>query len=216
MILLASASSAKLAHWNQDQLGLHPVLTVNELDALKIVLVQIRPQILLLDFDLPGLDGPRGFASMRKLHPATKIIALTGAISDETELALFKTGVRGCCRSDIDPQVLKRIILAVQQGELWIRRALTHRLLDELGVISREVTGTTQTRQTKGNMLLDLTQREREIAILIGNGENNKQIARRLTIAEGTVKAHLTEIFRKLDITDRLKLALLVTSTHDA
>lgn len=213
MILLASASSATLAHWNQGQLGLNAVLTVNELDALKIVLVQIRPQVLLLDFDFPGLDGPKGFAGLRKLHPATKIIALTGAISDETELALFKTGVRGCCRSDIDPQILKRIVLAVQQGELWIRRTLTHRLLDELGVVSRE---TTEASQTRVNLLADLTQREREIATLIGSGENNKQIARRLAIAEGTVKAHLTEIFRKLDIADRLKLALLVAGTNDA
>lgn len=213
MILLASASSAKLAHWNQDQLGLNPVLTVNELDALKVVLVQIRPQILLLDFNLPGLDGPRGLTGLRKLHPATKIIVLTGVISDETELALFKTGVRGCCRSDIDPQVLKRIILAVQQGELWIRRTLTHRLLDELGVVSHEAT---ETRHTRSDHLAGLTQREREIAMLIGSGENNKQIARRLAIAEGTVKAHLTEIFRKLDIADRLKLALIVAGTNDA
>jgi DNA-binding NarL/FixJ family response regulator len=64
--------------------------------------------------------------------------------------------------------------------------------------------------------LADLTQREREIATLIGIGESNKQIARRLTITERTVKAHLTEIFRKLGIGDRLRLALRVTAaTHD-
>jgi DNA-binding NarL/FixJ family response regulator len=55
-----------------------------------------------------------------------------------------------------------------------------------------------------------LTQREYEIATLVGNGETNKQIARRLDITERTVKAHLTEVFRKLDIADRLKLALIV------
>jgi two-component system NarL family response regulator len=59
--------------------------------------------------------------------------------------------------------------------------------------------------------LADLTRREREIAELIGNGESNKQIARQLAITERTVKAHLTEIFRKLGIADRLRLALLIT-----
>ena len=60
--------------------------------------------------------------------------------------------------------------------------------------------------------LANLTEREQEISVLIGSGESNKQIARRLDITERTVKAHLTEIFRKLGITDRLRLALLVTN----
>jgi len=63
------------------------------------------------------------------------------------------------------------------------------------------------------NLLENLTKREYEIAILVGRGESNKQIARRLDITERTVKAHLTEIFRKLAITDRIKLALLVKDT---
>ena len=64
--------------------------------------------------------------------------------------------------------------------------------------------------------LADLTLREREIAELIGNGESNKQIARQLSITERTVKAHLTGIFRKLGIADRLGLALRVTARRDA
>jgi len=62
-------------------------------------------------------------------------------------------------------------------------------------------------------LLANLTRREHEIATLVGNGESNKQIAQHLAITERTVKAHLTEIFRKLDVADRLKLALIVTGS---
>jgi two-component system NarL family response regulator len=61
-----------------------------------------------------------------------------------------------------------------------------------------------------------LTEREQEIAALVGSGGTNKQIAKQLAISERTVKAHLTEIFRKLGIADRLKLALLLATTHGA
>ena len=213
MILIASSSSDTLVRWEQGLQGVHIVLTVRGLDSLREGLVRIMPKVLLLDCDLPGLDGPKGVAVLRKANTATKIIALTGVVSDETELALFKAGVRGCCRSDIDPQHLKRIVAAVEQGELWIRRSITPRLLDELGAKLRYEA---QPKRAMAGCLAELTLREREIAELIGNGESNKQIARQLSITERTVKAHLTGIFRKLGIADRLGLALRVAARRDA
>jgi DNA-binding NarL/FixJ family response regulator len=179
VILIASCSSDMLARWEQGLQSYDVILTVRRLDSLKEGLVRAMPHVLLLDFDLPGLDGPKGIAGLRKSNPATKIIAVTGIVSDEMELAVFKAGVRGCCRSDIDPQLLKRTVVAVQQGELWIRRSITPRLLDELGARLRDETRTTH---VVAGHLAGLTPREREIAELIGNGENNKQIARRLFI----------------------------------
>jgi DNA-binding NarL/FixJ family response regulator len=213
VILVASSSSDMLARWEQGLQGYDVILTVRRLDSLKEGLVRAIPHVLLLDFDLPGLDGPKGIAGLRKSSPATKIIALTGIVSDEMELALFKAGVRGCCRSDIDPQLLKRIVAAVEQGELWIRRSITPRLLDELGARLRDETRTTH---VVAGRLAGLTPREREIAELIGNGENNKQIARRLFITERTVKSHLTGIFRKLGVLGRLNLALQMSARPDA
>ena len=200
MILIASSCPDTLARCEQGLQGFAAVLTVRQPESLRECLVHLAPQILLLDLGLPGFDGPKGVAALRKANPTTKIIALTGSLSDEAELALFKTGVRGCCRSDIDPQLLKRVVVAIEQGELWIRRSITPRLLDELRSLA----------DTHFGRLADLTQREREIAALIGNGESNKQIARQLSITERTVKAHLTGIFRKLGIADRLRLALQV------
>ncbi len=178
MILIASASQLSLTAWKQGLPALSSVLAVTETDSLSEAMVRIRPHILLIDLDLPELGGTEGIARLWRRHRATRIVVFSAALSDDAELALFLSGVRGCCQRDIDPQLLKRVVVAVQEGELWIRRTLTHRLLDELAA----------------------------------GGESNKQIARRLDITERTVKAHLTEIFRKLGITDRRRLALLVTN----
>ena len=70
--------------------------------------------------------------------------------------------------------------------------------------------------QAVNSLLENLTKREYEIALLVGRGESNKQIARQLDITERTVKAHLTEIFRKLAISDRIKLALLVKESANS
>lgn len=206
ILILASPCQHSLTRWEQ---GLHGVARIShvtsEFDSLKECMGRIKPQILLLDHDLPGLDGMNGTASLMGLSPETKIVILGGALSDDTEWGLFKAGVRGCCRNDIDPQFLKGIVAAVQQGELWIRRTLTYRLLEELKVASKK-----QPNRASLGLLKSLTQREYEIAMCVGNGETNKQIADGLAITERTVKAHLTEIFRKLGIVDRLKLALIL------
>jgi DNA-binding NarL/FixJ family response regulator len=213
MILIASASTERLASWQEALQGLAAVLAVHRSDALLEALTRAKPRILFLDIALPGFDTPRGINPLRRASPSTRIVAMTESVSDECELSLFKSGVRGCCRVDIELGVLKRVALAVEQGELWIRRAITPRLLDELGVKVRNESELNP-RASVGR-LAELTQREREIAMLIGDGGSNKQIARRLAIAERTVKAHLTEIFRKVGVSDRLGLALEVRALPD-
>lgn len=213
MILLASSSQKAFVRWKRGVSDFSPIYDLTELDQLKDELVRVKPLILLLDYDLPGLNAPTGLVDLMKLSPGTKIVILSRALSDEEEWGLFKAGVRGCCPRDIEPKQLKSVVMAVQQGELWIRRTLTCRLLDELGVIVRE---RNLIKQAASNLLVNLTQREHEIATLVGNGESNKQIAQRLSITERTVKAHLTEIFRKLDVADRLKLALIVNNSVKA
>lgn len=213
MILIASSSSELLRVWKQGLEGYSAAPTVSGLNALMVEMVRTKPEVLVLDLDLPDLDGARGIARLMKLNSATKVIALGGEPCDIRELGLFRIGVRGCCRNDIDPRLLPSVVVAIQQGELWIRRTLTPRLLDELG---ERIRADNEGRRAAMARLAELTRREREIAQLIGNGESNKQIARELTITESTVKAHLTEIFRKLGIADRLKLALLVVEISAA
>ena len=207
MILLASASQDDLYRWEQGVRTLSPIFCSTNLESLKVELARLKPSVLLLDYDLPQLNAPGGISALIKLHPEAKVVVLSHPLPDEAEWALFRTGVRGVCRRDIDGEQLQSVVTAVQRGELWIRRTLSWHLLNELVTITQEKT---KIKQAVGELLANLTQREYEIATLVGNGETNKQIARRLDITERTVKAHLTEVFRKLDIADRLKLALIV------
>lgn len=212
MILVASAAPALRASWDGALEGFAGIVVVGQFDALKEGLARVAPRVVLLDFELPGLDGPRGVAALRGACSTAKIIVLTKSVSDELEIALFKLGVRGCARSDIDPQLLKRIVAAIEAGELWIRRAITPRLLDELGARFRDAQ---QGPEALPKQLALLTEREREVVRYIGSGESNKQIARELCITERTVKAHLTGIFRKLGVADRVRLALRVAARPD-
>lgn len=212
MILIASAAPDVFGSWEQALEGVAGILGVRHFDSLKQAVARLAPKVLLLDLELPGLDGARGVATIRRASPATKVIAFSQVASDEVEIALFKLGVRGCARRDIEPQVLKRVVAAIEQGELWIRRAITPRLLDDLGARFRE---DAYASTATGDDLALLTEREREIVRLIGSGESNKQIARELCITERTVKAHLTGIFRKLGVADRVRLALRVASRPD-
>jgi DNA-binding NarL/FixJ family response regulator len=212
MILIACSSDELLARWEQALQGIAAVRTVREMDSLGLGLERTGPQVLLLDIDSPGFSDSDTVFRLRTWNPTIRIVVLSGPISDDMELALFKAGARGCCRRDIDPQLLKRVVLAVQIGELWIRRSLTPRLLDELGA---SLQSAIQSRRAAVGRLAYLTRREQEIATLIASGGTNKQIAQQLAISERTVKAHLTEIFRKLGIADRLKLALLVAGVDN-
>jgi len=212
VVLVGVASVDLLARWEQALQGIAEVGAEREIHSLGLTLERTAPQVLLLDSGLPGFSGPDTIFCLKDTSPATKIVVLSGPISDDTELALFEAGASGCCRRDIDPQLLKRVVVAVQIGELWIRRSLTPRLLDEWATRPRSAI---RSQGATVGRIAYLTQREQEIAALIAKGGTNKQIARQLAISERTVKAHLTEIFRKLGIADRLKLALLVAGIGD-
>jgi two-component system NarL family response regulator len=212
MILIASAAPDILSNWERALEGVASILAVRQFESLKEGAARVAPRMLVLDLELPGLDGSRGVAALRRVTPATRIIVLSAVASDELEIALFKLGVRGCARRDIDPQLLKRIVLAIEQGEMWIRRAITPRLVDDLAARNRQ---DAYPPSAVGDELALLTEREREIVRLIGSGESNKEIARELCITERTVKAHLTGIFRKLGVADRVRLALRIASRPD-
>ncbi len=207
-LILASASQAYIARWREGLHGFANLFDIDRLILLRDEMVRLKPDVLLLDRDLPGLDGVRGVFSLRKLCPDTKIVMLRSSGSDEEEWTMFRAGVRGCCSADIAPSSLKTLVGSVQNGELWIRRRLAHRLLEQLKDTQSREDGIIQSSL---RLLEKLTQREYEIAVRVSRGDSNKQIANSLDITERTVKAHLTEIFRKLEVTDRLKVAVILS-----
>jgi DNA-binding NarL/FixJ family response regulator len=134
------------------------------------------------------------------------IIVDTPPLPETDQVALFKLGVHGFCHRDIAAELLIKAVESVVNGELWMQRSLITRIIDELtqgGASSR--TGSAQS----GRSVIDcLTPRELEVARMVNKGGNNKTIARSLDISERTVKAHLSSIFRKLNIENRLHLAI--------
>ena len=215
-LILASFSANLLASWKQGLDGFAITSLIkdksltNRLESIRDEIVKINPQILLLDIELLGDHGSLGIATLRRMCAETKVIILTGDITEQVEWELVKSGMRGCCKRNASAKLIRQVVDEVRIGGLWIRRTLTSRLIDELGKASLKV----KTYRATLGLLNKLTQRECDIAVRVGNGECNKNIALACGITERTVKAHLTEIFQKLGVTDRLNLALVLAADN--
>ncbi len=207
MILLASSNEAILFRWEQGVTGFSPIYFAHSFVSLTEKLVKLEPEILLLDYELLNSDHHQSIGELVTLRKDIKIIVFSPEMSNEMEWKLFKAGIKGCCRNNIRSEQINHVIKVILQGELWIRRTLTNQILNELVKVTREKN---RIEQAVHDLLENLTRREYEIATLVGRGESNKRIAQQLAITERTVKAHLTEIFRKLHISDRIKLALMM------
>jgi DNA-binding NarL/FixJ family response regulator len=132
-----------------------------------------------------------------------RVVVLANIPNDDEALAALGAGAQGYCNAYADPDVLKEVAEVATRGGLWVGETLLARLLG--GLSQRMV----ERPADDGNgPLARLTKRERDIAHRVTLGESNKEIARGLDIAERTVKAHLTVVFEKLGVRDRLQLAL--------
>lgn len=208
MIVIVS-SSLKLRHrWGSWLGGDYQIQNVANSTMIEAALGEIQAEILLLDLTSLGSASAPSIIKLSRLYPNLSIIVLSTSPSPEEELAVLKMGARGYCSQTISAELLRKAVERVQQGEIWVTRKLIPNLIEEIAALNQ---GKAKNYNVLGDThLAVLTPREREIAILIGQGANNKIIARKLNITERTVKAHLSEIFRKLKIPDRLQLALFI------
>lgn len=208
MIVIASPS-LKLRHqwrcWLCDDYQIQDAANNTMLEAM---LQKVQAEMLLLDLTSLGVEGVKGIFKFSRLYPSLLIIVLSASPSIKEELAVLKAGARGYCNQNISAELLRKAVKKVQQGEVWITRKLIPSFIEEVATLNQR--GVKNDNSLISVNLDILTPREREIAALIGQGANNKTIARKLNITERTVKAHLSEIFRKLRIPDRLQLALFV------
>ena len=125
--------------------------------------------------------------------------------TEDKGLVALEHGAAGYCNTFSTPELLNAIHSVVENGGLWVGESLLSRLLG--GISAR-----TESVADNQPILSQLTKREAEIALLVARGESNKEIARQLSLAERTIKAHLTVVFEKLNVRDRLQLALVLNA----
>jgi DNA-binding NarL/FixJ family response regulator len=204
-ILIASPWHDVRRRWRRGLEGRFRVVEAGRHADLESGIARSRPKALLLDVLLLPVDG---IGAISRWSPVTKVLLMVGAPDEAEAVSVLKAGARGYCRRDSGIAQVRQAVAVVQEGGIWIEGRVAARLVAELR--STE----SQPRNASVPMIggLDgLTSREYDVARLIACGARNKEIATRLHITEATVKAHLTAVFRKLGLTDRLHLALLLS-----
>lgn len=132
-----------------------------------------------------------------------KVIVLTRLESTDELRDALEAGARGYTEALANITTLQQVAMSVQQGAMWLPSALVSRMIGVLSDVLKK-------QQSEEADLSILTEREKEVAQAVVTGASNKEIARRLDITERTVKAHLSAIFQKLDVRDRMHLMLVI------
>jgi DNA-binding NarL/FixJ family response regulator len=161
---------------------------------------QLRPDVILMDINMPVLDGVQATRLIVEANPLARVIILTMYRQDRYVFEAVKAGARGYLLKDIDEQGLVAAIRAVHQGDALINPGLAVKLLDEfrrLGQMADEA------EDMEG-----LTQGEMEVLRLVAQGADNKAIAERLALSERTVANRLSSVYEKLHVNSRTQATL--------
>jgi DNA-binding NarL/FixJ family response regulator len=154
---------------------------------------RLHPDVVLMDLDMPVLDGIEATKRIVAEHEATAVLVLTSFSDRPRIMGALEAGACGYLLKDVDAEEVAEGIRAAARGESPLDPRAARTIIDA---------------RTAPDPLGGLSEREREVLALLVEGLPNKLIARRLQISEKTVKSHLTRIFRELDVTDRTQAAL--------
>jgi DNA-binding NarL/FixJ family response regulator len=166
------------------------------------------PDVVLMDIRMPKVDGLAATEQLRRRQEPPHVIVLTTFDADEHVLRALRAGASGFLLKDTPPPEIVRAVRLVAAGEPMLSPSVTRRLIAHVadpGVGDRGA----QARELLGR----LTEREREVALAIAQGKPNAEIGRELFMSVATVKAHVTRVLMKLELNNRVQIALL---THDA
>lgn len=162
---------------------------------------QFQPDVVLLDLNMPGMSGIEALQLMRQSSPKSAIILLTVSEDAEDLTAALQAGACGYLIKNIDADYLVRAIRRAAAGEPVVAEAMTSKLVAQLQGGSP--------RRTEAPSDFDrLTPREKDILACLARGESNKSIARRLVLAESTVKIHVQNVLKKLKLSSRVQAAV--------
>lgn len=159
------------------------------------------PTLILMDIEMPAGDGISATSFVRKHSPTTKVVILTGYDNPDLIFRALKAGAVGYLLKNSRPKDILETLRKVAAGEIFLNPELAGKFLREF---QRD-----QELEEVRRLVQTLTPREEEVLRLVATGATNREISRRLFISELTVKMHLASIFRKLQVNDRTKAAVL-------
>jgi len=167
-----------------------------------------RPDVVLMDIRMAEMDGIAATVALRRLDAPQQVIVLTTFQADAQVMSALRAGASGFLVKDTPPAEIIHAIRVVASGDAIISPSVTRTLLGHFAA------GRASDRyQAAARRLASLTDREREVALAVGSGASNAEIAASLFMGEATVKAHVSRLFAKLDVVNRVQVAIVV---HDA
>lgn len=158
----------------------------------------LQPDLILLDFVMPEMDGEKTVAALRTLSSDIKILMLTGIELDDRVLDMLATDVDGYVIKDIEPDELSQAIRTVARGEAYLHPALARRVIDRA----------TKRQNTAPLRQVHLTPREREVLHWMATPNTYREIADQLFVSEETIRSHAKRILGKLDQPNRAQAVL--------
>lgn len=177
----------------------------------------LKPDVVLMDIEMPNMDGIEATKQIKEKAPAVRIIMLTSHKSDQTIFAALSAGANGYCLKNISPQQLATVIRMVSDGAVWLDPGIANRVLSAYSVVEAPLTvpkaatptaipPLPATRHEKTST--SLSPRETEVLRLVADGLSNQKIAERLGLGLETVKTHMRHIMEKLAVSDRTEAAV--------
>jgi two-component system nitrate/nitrite response regulator NarL len=186
----------------EDEAGFEVVGDAEDGDTAITQTIELEPDILLLDLQMPRLPGLEALRAIMSKSPRVKIIMLTSTISTQQIIEALQIGARGIVLKDAVAGDLSKSLRAVLSGDYWIGGERVANLVTALNALMKQAAAEPE-KKTYG-----LTPRELEVVTCIVEGCSNKDVAKQFAISEETVKRHLSNIFDKTGVSTRLELAL--------
>jgi len=169
---------------------------------------QHRPDVVLMDIRMAEMDGITATAALRRLDAPPQVIVLTTFQADQQVMSALRAGASGFLVKDTPPADIIDAVRLVASGDAIISPSVTRTLLSHLGNAPAA-----ERQRSAAQRLATLTDRERQVAAAVGSGASNAEVATSLFMSEATVKAHVSRLLTKLDVANRVQIAILV---HDA
>jgi two-component system response regulator DegU len=159
---------------------------------------RLKPDVILMDLNMPEMGGIAATRAIKEENPERVVLALTVSEAEEDIVEMVAAGASGYVLKDVDPASLARSIQDAHAGHFQLDDALTRRVIMRLG---------SSLRRSRRSLAEPLTERETQILRMVMEGTSNKAIASRLGLGEGTIKSHLRNIYRKLQVRTRAEAA---------